>query len=199
MPSVYTEDNAVLFVVLNVIIVGGVKTIGRHKLRRTAGALAKLCALHALPAFLSSVPPGGAYLKAVLEPLGDVDVRPRTVTTAFGDDGLVAALAATGRKTLVLAGVASEIVVLRTGETEPTYGDVLRTALDAREAGYAVQIAIDACGGFSDRTEAAAWSRATTSGAVMTSVVTLASELTGDFTTETGAKTLALLYEAVGK
>lgn len=186
MPSVNAEQTAVLFLDLQDHVVGGVKTIGRHKLRRTAGALAKLSVLHGLPVFLSSIPPGGNYLKAVLEPLGELEVRPRTVTTAFGDEGLVSALAATGRDTLVLAGVASEIVVLR-------------TALDALEAGYAVQIAIDACGGFSDRTEAAAWSRATTSGAVMTSVVTLAAELAGDFTTETGAKTLAILYEAVGK
>ncbi len=33
----------------------------------------------------------------------------------------------------------------------------------------------------------------------MTSVVTLAAELAGDFTTSVGAKTLELLYEAAGK
>ena len=112
--------------------------------------------------------------------------RPRTFTTAFADTQLVADLAATGRKVLLLAGVASEIVVVR-------------TALDALEAGYEVHIAIDACGGFSERTEAAAWNRATTRGAVMTSVVTFAAELAGDFSSELGAKTLAVVHEAAGK
>lgn len=185
--EVITVDNvAVLFLDLQDNVVAGVKTIGRHRLRRAAGALAKLCALHGLPAFVSSIPQGGAFLKSVLEPLDEPPLRPRTFTTAFADAQLVADLQASGRKVLVLAGVASEIVVLR-------------TALDALDAGFDVQIAIDACGGFSDRTEAAAWNRATTHGAVMTSVVTLAAELAGDFTTASGAKTLALIYEAAGR
>ena len=117
--------------------------------------------------------------------LDDPQIRPRTFTSAFDDPALVADLDACGRKLLVLAGVASEIVVVR-------------TALAALDAGYDVQIAIDACGGFSDRTEAAAWSRATARGAVMTSVVTCAAELVGDFATELGAKTMALVHEAAG-
>ncbi len=79
----------------------------------------------------------------MLEPLVDAVVQHRTFTSAFGDAELVAGIAASRRKVLVLAGVASEIVVLR-------------TALDALAAGYDMQIAIDACGGLSDRTEAAA-------------------------------------------
>jgi nicotinamidase-related amidase len=141
--------------------------------------------LHRLPFFMSSVPPGGPFLKRVVEPLGHPPLRPRSVTTAFGDPHLVADVAATGRSILLLAGVASEIVVLR-------------TALDALAAGYEVHILIDACGGLSDRTEAAAWSRATAAGAVMSSVVTAAAEMAGDFTTEAGGQTLALIYEAAG-
>lgn len=186
MENVTSDSVAVLFLDLQDHIVGGAKTIGRHKLRRAAGTLAKLCALHGLPAFLSSVPPGGAFLKSVTEALDDPQIRPRTYTTAFADAQLVADLTATGRKVVVIAGVASEIVVLR-------------TALDAAAAGFDVQIAIDACGGFSDRTEAAAWNRATAAGVLMTSVVTLAAELAGDFTTDAGARTLALIYEAAGK
>ena len=186
MSTIASHQVAVLFLDLQDNIVASVKTIGRHKLRKAVGALAKLCALHDLPAFLSAVPPGGPFLKSVLEPLDEPTVRPRTFTSAFADTGLVDALKATGRKSIVIAGVASEIVVLR-------------TALDAREAGFEVQILIDACGGFSERTEAAAWNRATANGVVMSSVVTLAAELAGDFTTEPGAKTLALIYEAAGK
>jgi nicotinamidase-related amidase len=155
-------------------------------LRRACGALAKLCALHDVPAFLSSVPQAGTFAKRVVEPLGDPALRPRSVTSAFGDPQLVDDVKASGRTILLLSGVASEIVVLR-------------TALDAVDAGYEVHILIDACGGFSDRTEAAAWSRATAAGAIMSSVVTAAAEMAGDFSTEVGEKTLMLVYEAAGK
>ena len=186
MPSVTSDQVAVLFLDLQDDIVSNVKTIGRHKLRKAAGALAKLCALHDLPALLSAVPPGGPYLKGVLEALDQPTVMSRTFTSAFADRAFVDALNATGRKQVVIAGVASEIVVLR-------------TALDAIDAAFEVQILIDACGGFSERTEAAAWSRATANGVVMSSVVTLAAELTGDFTTDLGKQTLEIVYEAAGK
>lgn len=186
MPSIAADQVVALFLDLQDNIVASVKTIGRHKLRKTAGALARLCALHDVPALLSAVPPGGSFLKSVLEPLDEPTVHPRTFTSAFADEAFVAALNATGRKSIVIAGAVSEIVVLR-------------TALDALEAGFEVQILIDACGGFSERTEAAAWNRATAHGVVMSSVVTFAAELAGDFTTERGAKTLALVYEAAGK
>jgi nicotinamidase-related amidase len=97
---------------------------------------------------------------------------------------LVAAIAATGRRLIVLSGVASEIVVQR-------------TALDALAAGYEVEVAVDACGGVDARTEDAAWRRIVQAGGITTSVTTLGAELTGDFTTELGGKTLGLVYQTL--
>jgi hypothetical protein len=176
---------AVLFLDLQDEIVTNSRTNPLAALRTRAAALAKLAALHHLPAFASAVPPGGAYLSDVLGPLAGLEPRPRVQTTAFADTGLTAALAATGRRVLVLAGVASEIVVQR-------------TALDALAAGYTVHVAVDACGGVSARTEDAAWRRITQAGGVTTSVTTFAAELAGDFTTELGGKTLGILYETLG-
>lgn len=131
------------------------------------------------------MPPGGEFLREALAPLPGLAPRPRTQTTAFADAGLVDLLHASGRRRLILAGVASEIVVQR-------------TALDALAAGFAVQVAVDCCGGVSARTEDAAWRRILAAGGVTTSVVTFAAELAGDFTTETGGKTLALMYACMG-
>jgi nicotinamidase-related amidase len=97
----------------------------------------------------------------------------------------VSALSASGRRVLVLSGVASEIVVQR-------------TALAALAAGYGVMLAVDACGGIDARTEDAAWRRIGAAGGVTTSVTTLAAELAGDFTREPGPSTLALMYESMG-
>jgi hypothetical protein len=179
------ENAAVLFLDLQDEIVKNSRTLPLERLRRTTGALAKLAMLHRLPTFLSAVPPGGAFLANVLGPLNNPQPRMRTQTTAFADAGLVEGLRASGRRVLVLAGVAAEIVVQR-------------TALDALAAGYAVQVAVDACGGVDARTEDAAWRRIIASGGVTTSVTTFAAELTGDFTTELGGATLGIAYETLG-
>jgi Isochorismatase family len=181
-----TRDNAaVLFLDVQDEIVKNSRTLPLERLRRTAGVLAKLAVLHNLPHYLSAVAPGGTYLATVLEPLGKPEPRIRTQTTAFADVGLVEELRASRRRVLVLSGVATEIVVLR-------------TALDALAAGYAVHVAVDACGGVDTRTEDAAWRRITAAGGEMTSVTTFAAELTDDFSTEIGGATLNLMYETLG-
>jgi hypothetical protein len=178
-------DTAVLFLDLQAEIVPNSRTVPLDRLKRSAGALAKLATLHTLPTFLSVVPGAGAFLAEVTGPLGGPEERPRSQTTAFADAGLVEALAASGRKTLILSGVASEIVVQR-------------TALDALEAGYAVGVAVDACGGVDPRTEDAAWRRITAAGGFTTSVTTLIAELAGDFTTALGQQSLSIMYETFG-
>lgn len=179
------ENAAVLFLDLQDEIIKNSRTLPLDRLRRTTSALAKLAALQKLPTFLSAVPPGGAFLTSVLAPLNNPQLRMRTQTTAFADGGLVDALQASGRRVLVLAGVASEIVVQR-------------TALDALAAGYAVHVAVDACGGLDARTEDAAWQRIIAAGGVTTSATTFAAELAGDFTTELGGATLGIVYEILG-
>ena len=179
------ENSAVLFLDLQQEIVGASRTVSLERLRRTSGVLAKLAKLHGLPALLSAVPPGGDYFAEVTGALGGAVPRMRTQTTAFADAGLVADLQASGRKVLILSGVASEIVVQR-------------TALDALGAGYQVMAVVDACGGIDARTEDAAWRRIVASGGVTTSCVTGCAELAGDFTTELGGATLQLMYEALG-
>ncbi len=180
-----TRDNAaVLFLDLQEEIVKNSATLPLDRLTRGAAALAKLTALHKLPFFLSAVPPGGAFLPAVLAPLGNPQPSMRMHTTAFADPSIVDGLSKSGRKTIILAGVASEIVVQR-------------TALDALAAGYEVLVAVDACGGISARTEDAAWRRITSAGGATSSVTTFAAELAGDFTTETGGATLGIMYETI--
>jgi len=179
------ENTAVLFLDLQYEIVKNSQTLSLERLKRTSGALAKLATLHGLPTFLSAVPPGGAFLEEVLAPLNYPTQSMRLQTSAFSDADLVAALSATGRPLVVLAGVASEIVVQR-------------TALDAIAAGYGVMVAVDACGGVDARTEDAAWRRIISAGGTTTSVTTFAAELAGDFTTPIGGATLGIVYETIG-
>ena len=69
---------------------------------------------------------------------------------------------------------------------------LMLTALDAMAAGYEVYVVVDASGTNSQLVELAAMMRLTQAGAVMTSWVTLASELMNDWQTPEGAKVGAL-------
>ena len=181
-----TRDNsAILFLDLQEEIVKNNRTRTVSQLELAASGLARLAALHRIPAWFSAVPPGGAYLSAVASVLPDSAPRMRTHTSAFADAGLVEALKASGRQAVILAGVASEIVVQR-------------TALDALAAGFAAFVAVDACGGVDPRTEDAAFRRIAGAGGATTSAITYAAELAGDFTSEAGGATLGIMYSLLG-
>ncbi len=180
-----TSDCAILFLDLQANIVKNSRTVDAESLTRHATVLAKLAALHRIPAFISSVPTGGDFAPSILEALGQ-KVRPRTYTTAFSDDQLVADLKATGRRTLILSGVVSEMVVQQ-------------TALDALGAGYEILVAVDACGAISNRTEDAAWRRIASAGGSFTSVSAFGGELAGDLTSDMGKQTFGLVAGTFGK
>lgn len=80
-----------------------------------------------------------------------------------------------GKKTLLIAGVATEIIVQH-------------SALSGAAHGYHVEVVVDACGGLSPRTEDAALRRLTQAGVVTTSVASIAGQLAGDFTQPKGGR-----------
>ena len=92
----------------------------------------------------------------------------RTTTNSFNDDEIRRAIEASGRRILLIAGVATEIAVQL-------------PSLAAAAEGYEVHVVVDACGGLSARTEAAAHARLSAAGVHLTSTPTLAAELARDF------------------
>jgi nicotinamidase-related amidase len=106
----------------------------------------------------------------------------RTSASPFLDEDTVKVLAGNKRPTLVIAGFATEVVVLQ-------------AALHAASAGYQVLVPIDACGGMSERTEMAALRHIEASGAILTSVVSLSTALAPDFTTDLGKQMFALVQQ----
>jgi len=114
--------------------------------------------------------------------LGDLPQHMRTTTDSFLDADTRDALARTRRKTLLIAGVASEIIVQH-------------SALSGAAQGYTVQVVVDACGGLSARTEEAAFCRLTQAGVVMTSIVSIAGQLARDFREPKAGQAIGILYE----
>ena len=91
-----------------------------------------------------------------------------------------AAIAVPGRQHLVIAGFATEAVVLH-------------AVKGAIAAGYQVYVPVDACGGMSSRTEDAVFRQIEAAGGVTTSVVTLVTALAPDFSTDLGKKAFEIL------
>jgi nicotinamidase-related amidase len=117
--------------------------------------------------------------------LGELPPHVRNTTDAFTHAPTREAVAQTGRKTLLVSGVATEIVVQH-------------SCLSAIAHGYAVQLVVDASGGLSPRTEDAALRRLTQAGVVTTSMASLAGQLAGDFTKPKGGQAVGILYEMAG-
>ncbi|NMF66732.1 hypothetical protein DP113_32030 [Brasilonema octagenarum UFV-E1] len=105
------------------------------------------------------------------------------------DEKIRTALSSTGRKTLIVAGFATEVVVLH---AVPEAMLQQGAAQGAIAAGYQVYVPVDACGGMSDRTEEAAFREIEAADGVTTSVVTLATGMAPDFTTELGKQMFAI-------
>ena len=106
----------------------------------------------------------------------------RSSASPFTEPSTAEALARPGRKVLVVAGFATEVVVLH-------------AALDARKQGYLVLIPVDVCGGMSERTEQAALRQIEAAGAITTSVVSIATKLAPDFTTDLGKQMFGIVQK----
>ncbi len=71
----------------------------------------------------------------------------------------------------------------------------MHAVLDALKSGYQVLVPVDACGGMSERTEQAAFRQVEAAGAITTSVVSIATRLSPDFTTEQGKQMFRVVQQ----
>lgn len=92
----------------------------------------------------------------------------------------------TARKALLIAGVATEIIVQH-------------SALSGAAQGFQVQGVVDACGGLSPRTEDAALRRLVHAGVVTTSIPSVAGQLAADLTQPRGMQALGIFYEMASR
>ena len=173
----------VLFADLQPQIVARSKTNPPDALARSAAVLAQVARLLHLPMHLSVVPEGGQRPELITELARETEGVAqylRVSASPFLDEATNAAIAATGRQHLIVAGTATEAVVLH-------------AVRDAIAAGYRAYVPVDACGGMSSRTEEAALRQIEAAGGVTTSVVSLVTALAPDFSTDLGGKTFGAL------
>ena len=180
------DDTIILFADLQTGIVELSQTNPVDRLKKAVRALAKLAKLMDIPVLVSGVRGEDGnpskMIPQIAEGLGDVLTHYRTTCDSFLNQEIVSAIKATGRKTLLISGVATELAVQL-------------PALSASDQGYKVFVVLDACGGMSERTEQAALQRMAKAGATTVSVMTLAGELAGDFREAKAQQAIGILYE----
>jgi isochorismate hydrolase len=184
--AINVQDAVILFADLQAGIVELTATNPLGRLKKGVGALAKLAKLLQIPAVVTGIRgENGADAKIIpeiAEGLGELPTLHRMTCDSFLNTEIVSAIKATGRKTLLISGVATELAVQL-------------AALGAADAGYKAYVVIDACGGMSERTEQAALLRISKAGATTVSVMTLAGELAGDLREPRAQQAIGIVYE----
>jgi hypothetical protein len=121
------------------------KTIPPLALASSVKVLARVARLLEIPIILSVVPEGGREPELIPELAKETTGLPQFLRTGANlDEKTKEALVSNRRNTLIIAGFATEVVVIH-------------MATAAIASGYHVLIPVDACGGLSERTEAAAF------------------------------------------
>ena len=181
-----SADAVMLFADLQEGIIDLPLTIEAQRLRMSVTAMCKLAKIFELPVIVTTVPghDGGAakIMPVIGDVLGKVAPHQRTKPPSFANDSILQAMQATGRKTVIIAGVAMEVAVQF-------------AALSALERGFHAHVIVDACGGLSPRTEDAALRRMMAAGVTISSVPALAGELAGDFSQPRGQAAIGVLFE----
>jgi nicotinamidase-related amidase len=169
MPSARLSSDNSAFVLMD-YAVGFANLFRSHRVEENvnaATALAKAALAFDIPLVVThsedTDPPGPIY-PSVLEALGDHEIVRRGGSfDAFDSPSFEAAVEATGRRTLALAGLMTE-------------GCVLQTALGALRRSYEVLVVVDACAGETKEAHDAALQRLTKEGATLTTWLSLVTE-----------------------
>ena len=181
------NDLAARAVVLFVDQQEGIAERGSSADPKTAGkmaaTLARAAQIYDIPIVVSAVALGmePKLIKPLRDCLGQEHrILTRVGTDSFDDETIKGTIEATGRKTLLLSGVVTEVAVQR-------------AALHALEEGYEVRVVLDACNGASERSEKASMERMVHAGIIMTSVPQTLGELATNFSDPKAQQAIGLL------
>lgn len=159
---------AVLLLIDEIESIAGMgHTAPAQSVDKAAAALVKLANLYDVPIVISGIAWGAPpkLTTAVREAVGDkVQISVRQTTDSFDDADILSAIEATGRKTVLIAGIVTEIAVER-------------AAFGGKERGFDTRVVFDACNGLSERSEEAAVHRMSDAGIALTSVPAVVGEL----------------------
>lgn len=191
MSDVFTaQTSALLLIDHQVGTLRLVKTLPLEVVKRNTLALAKAARILNVPVVLTSSQedrvqgPLLPELAGLLPAEHDARVRRAGVVNAWDDPAFAAAVEATGRSNLVMAGVTTDVCLVY-------------PAISAARAGYGVQAVLDASGSPFELSEETARRRMERAGVVLTATNTLLAELARDWSRPEGAALLGVLFGEV--
>jgi nicotinamidase-related amidase len=188
-PKLQVNDAVVIFADLQHGITDLPLTVPTAELLRSVQGLATLAEIFDMPTLTLTIPKRGGGPSVVVSQITETRSKfkhiQRTTPDSFENAEIRQAIEATGRKTLLVCGVATEIVVQW-------------LVLSGIANGYKVHVVVDACGGLGQRSEAASFKRFEAAGAVMTSVVALSGEIAGDMSQPIGRDAIEVVYRHIG-
>jgi nicotinamidase-related amidase len=183
-----TADNAAMLLIDHQTgTMLGVQDIKLSDFRSNVLALANVAKVHGLPTVLTASyaeGPNGPLMPELLEMFPDAQpvYRPGPIN-AWDDPTFVAAVEATGRKKLVMAGVTTDVCLMF-------------PALSALAAGYDVYAVYDASGCWDQMSELCSLIRLTQAGAICCNWAVVAAELQRDWRRPTAPGTLEQVFKA---
>lgn len=191
MSSIFTAENSALLLIDHQI--GTMKLIHNIPLevvKRNTLALAKTAKILNIPVILTSSQEEniqGALLPELAEILPaafETRIKRAGIVNAWNDPNFKAAVEATGRKNLIVAGVTTDVCLVF-------------PAISACQEGYQVQAVMDASGSPFELSEEMSRRRMEREGVVLTATNTMMAELAQDWSRSEGAQLLQVMFQDV--
>lgn len=171
MPSLLSRDTAAVLLIDHQIgLLTGVRDMDVAELKHNVLALAKAAQVLGVPVVVTATAPDvlwGPTMPELTAALPDIQVINRTVVNAWDEPEFVAAVEATGRRQLIIAGLSLEVCAAF-------------PALSATAAGYEARVVLDASGTFSEARRITGLQRLGNAGVVVTDYATAIIEMLGD-------------------
>jgi nicotinamidase-related amidase len=184
------ENAAMLLIDHQVGTMSWVKSIPLDELKRNVLLLAKAARILKLPIVLTSSMEDHAQGPLISE-LGQIlpdafaaRIKRVGIVNAMDDESFAAAVKATGRKKLIIAGVTNDVCTVF-------------PALSLAREGFEVQVVADAGGSPSKMSDDVALRRMERGGVTLTSTNQLVAELVGNWTTPEGSQIVQVVMETL--
>ena len=183
------KNAAVLFIDHQPQMAFGVTSIDRQMLKNNTVALAKATKIFEIPAIVTTVETesfSGYTYPELLDVYPEHDLLERTSMNSWDDQKVRDAVAATGRKKIILSGLWTEVCINS-------------AAFSMMQDGYEIYVAEDACGGTSDVAHRASMDRMIQAGVVPVTWQQVLLEWQRDWARkDTYDQTIALVQEHSG-
>ncbi|MDH6632818.1 UNVERIFIED_ORG: nicotinamidase-related amidase [Lelliottia amnigena] len=186
----FTADNAAMLLIDHQVgTMGWAKSMAFDELKRNALMLAKSAAILDMPVVLTSSMEEYAQgplleeLKSILPEEFEARIKRMGIVNAMDDENFAAAVHATGRKKLIIAGVTNDVCTVY-------------PALSLVAAGFDVQVVADAGASPTKMADDIALRRMDKNGITLTTTNQLIAELAESWATPQGEKLVQVLMES---